>query len=95
MFRIIFIHSSVDGRLGGFHVLAIVNGLAVFLRVCIPYLFFAKSHMHCRYGDFGQCPGEAFVTPGIAIPLYLLGPVGEIGPSDPGLLFPRGPHHLL
>ena len=49
---------------------------------------------------FGQCPGEAFITPGIAIPLYPLGPVGETGPSDPTLsparlLFPREPHHLL
>ena len=50
--------------------------------------------------EFGQCPGEAFITPGIAIPLYPLGPAGETGPSDPTLspawlLFPGEPQHLL
>ena len=29
MYQIFFIHSSVDGHLGGFHVLAIVNSAAV------------------------------------------------------------------
>ena len=29
MYHIVFIHASVDGHLGGFHVLATVNSIAV------------------------------------------------------------------
>ena len=37
MYHIVFIHTSVDGRLGGFHVLAIVKGAAVNIGVHVSF----------------------------------------------------------
>lgn len=62
------IPSSVAGHSGGFLCSGYCERLAVFLSVCVPHLFFPKSHMHCQYGWVWQCPGSAFITPGIAIP---------------------------
>ena len=47
MYDIFFIHSSVDGHLGCFHVLAIVNSDAVNIRM----------HVSWNYGFLQVCPG--------------------------------------
>ena len=48
MYHIFFIHSSVDGHLGGFHVLAAVNSAAVNIGV---HVFFEI------WFSLGICPG--------------------------------------
>ena len=53
MYHIFFIHSSVDGHLGCFHVLAIVNSAAMNTGVRVLFeLWFSQ----------GICPGLGFVT---------------------------------
>ena len=44
MYQILFIHSSVDRHLGGFHVLAIVNSAAVNTEVHLSFwiMFFSS-----------------------------------------------------
>ena len=57
MYHIFFIHSSVDGPLGCFHVLAVVNSAAVNigLHVCLFEFWFS----------LGICPANGlFFTPG-------------------------------
>ena len=48
MYHIFFIHSFVDGYLGGFHVLAIVNSAAVNIRVHVSFFQF--------WFPWGVCP---------------------------------------
>ena len=45
MYYIFFIHSSVDGYLGCFHVLAVVNNTAVYIgmHVFLPTMFFSQE----------------------------------------------------
>ena len=61
MYHIFFTHSSVDGHVGFFHVLAIVNSAAVslsdffFLNFGFIYLFMAVSGLHFCARAFSSC----------------------------------------
>ena len=54
----VFIHSSVDGHLGCFHVLAIVNsaamnnGIHVSLSIWVPSGYMPRSGVAGSYGNF-------------------------------------------
>ena len=58
MYHNFFIHSSVDGHLGCFHVLAIVNsaamnnGILVSLSILIPSGYMSRSGIDGSYGAF-------------------------------------------
>ena len=58
MYHNVYIHSSVDGRLGGFHVLAIVNsaamknGIHVSLSVLVSSGYLPRSGITGSYGGF-------------------------------------------
>ena len=56
MCHIFFILASVDGRLGGFHVLAIVNSAATPVFVGFPGGSAGKEST-CNAGDLGSIPG--------------------------------------
>ena len=43
MYHIFFIHSSVDGHLGCFHVLDIVHSAAMNIRVYVPFSILVSS----------------------------------------------------
>ena len=51
MYHIFFIHSSVDGHLGCFHVLAIVNSAAINIRVHISFQIMVLSGYIPRGGE--------------------------------------------
>ena len=57
MYHILFIHSSVDGHLGCFHTLAIVNSASMKIRVHVSFwaIFFSgympKSEIAGSYGS--------------------------------------------
>ena len=65
MYHIFFIHSSVGGHLGSFHVLAIVNSTAMNIR-CI-YLFEL-------WFSLGICPGGVLLDYIIVLYFVLQGP---------------------
>ena len=50
-----FIDSSVDGHLGCFHVLAIVNSAAVKNGIHVPLSILVSSGYMCRSGIAGSC----------------------------------------
>ena len=54
MYHSFFVHSSVDGHLGCFHVLAIVNSTAVNYRICVPLLILVSSGYMSRMGLLGH-----------------------------------------
>ena len=53
MYHIFFIHSSVDGHLGYFHVLATVNSTAINLGVHVSFLVMVLSRCVPRSGIAG------------------------------------------
>ena len=50
MYHIFFIHSSVDGHLGGFHILAIVNNSVMNIGVHVSF----QIGYICRSGNAGS-----------------------------------------
>ena len=54
MYHIFFIHSSVDGQLGCFHVLAIVNSATVNIGVHVSFKIMAFSRYTPRSGSYGS-----------------------------------------
>ena len=89
MHRIIFIHSPVNGRVGGFHVLVIVNGAAVNIRVQVSFQIIVFSGYMTRStiaGSYGKsnfsflsnCQAVFIVT----VPIYI--PTNNVG-GFPGL----------
>ena len=57
MFRNFFIQSSVDGHLGYFHVLAIVNSAAVYIGVHVSFSILISSEYMPRSGIVGSYGG--------------------------------------
>ena len=58
MYHIFFIHSSIDRHLGCFHVLTIVNSVAVNIGVYVSFwiMVFSRAQKCCRKGDHFQGP---------------------------------------
>ena len=57
MYHNFFIHSSVDGHLGCFHVLAIVNSAAMNNGVHVSFSILVSSGYMPRNGIVGSCGG--------------------------------------
>ena len=57
MYNNFFIHSSVDGHLGCFHVLAIVNSAAVNNGIHVSFSILVSSGFMPRSGIAGSCGG--------------------------------------
>ena len=60
MYHIFFIHSSVDGHLGCFHVLAIVNSAAMNIGVHVPFQIMVFSRYMPRSGIAGSYGSSSF-----------------------------------
>ena len=60
MYHICFIHSSVDGHLGCFHVLAIVNSAAVNIGVHVSFQIIVLSSYMPRSGVAGSYGNSIF-----------------------------------
>ena len=54
MYHKFFIHSSVDGHLGRFHVLAIINSAAMNIRVYVSFSVLVSSAYMPRSGIVGH-----------------------------------------
>ena len=66
MYRILFIHSSVDGHLGCFHVLAIVSSAAVDIEVHVSFqvmVFFSCMPKNRIVGSYGSSVFSFFLIP--------------------------------
>ena len=78
IYHIFFIHSSVDGHLGCFHVLAIVNSAAVNIGVHVSFRIIVFSGYIPRSGISGPYGSSIFVFWGttilfstVAAPIYI------------------------
>ena len=61
MYHIFFIHSSVDGHLGCFHVLTIVNSAAMNIRVHVSFRIIVFSGYMPRSGIAGSYGNSIFI----------------------------------
>ena len=68
MYHGFFIHSSVDGRLGCFRVLAIINSAAMKSGMCVSFLTLVSSGYMPRSGNAGHTVVLFLVFKGISIP---------------------------
>ena len=60
MSHIFFICLTIDGHLGCFHVLAIVNSAAMNIGVCIPFQTRVFSRYMPKSGIVGSCGSSSF-----------------------------------
>jgi len=65
----LFIHSSVDGHLGCFHVLAVVNSAAGNIGTLLYSKWITNKDLLCRTGNSAQC----------YVPVWMGGGWGENG----------------
>ena len=68
MYHGFFIHSSVDGHLGCFHVLAIINSAAMKSEIRVSFLTLVSSRYMPRSGNAGHTVVLFLVFKGISIP---------------------------
>ena len=76
IYHIFFIHSSVDGHLGCFHVLAIVNSAAVSIGVHVSFRIMLFSGYMPRSGIAGSY-GRIILFSIMAVPIYI--PTNSVG----------------
>ena len=77
MYHNFFIHSSVDGYLGFFHVLAIVNSAAMNNGLHVSFSVFDSSGYMPRMGLLGHMLVLVLVFKGISMPSVGLHRVGH------------------
>ena len=97
MYHNFFIHLSVDGHLGCFHVLAVVNSAAMNNGIYISFSIFVSSGCMPRVGLLGCMVVLFLVFKGISIPSSIMA-VSIYIPTNSARVFPFSPYllqHLL